>query len=135
MTLARPARRRNRQKGFECRDDGLGAVGAADETKAAQLIFVKKSDESFVVCHLNITEACSQGSNLDDQLTSGCWIGIAGIDETFEFTFHSGIRPFDNAQIIVTAGDVEELQARDNVTVTLSNAGTYPVYSSGSFEA
>jgi hypothetical protein len=43
-------------------------------------------------------------------------------------TFHSGIRPFDSAQVVVTGGDVEELQVRDNVTVTLSNAATYPVY-------
>ncbi len=63
------------------------------------------------------------------------WIELSNGSPTLEvqgddswITFHSGIRPFDSAQVIVTGGDVEELQVRDNVTVTLSDAATYPVY-------
>ena len=37
---------------------------------------------------------------------------VSGVNSWF--TNHSGIRPFDQAQVIVTGGDVEELQARDN---------------------
>ncbi|MCP4654104.1 MAG: PKD domain-containing protein, partial [bacterium] len=43
-------------------------------------------------------------------------------------TNHSGIRPYDAARIVVTGGDVEELQVRDRVTVELSDAATYPVF-------
>ena len=42
-------------------------------------------------------------------------------------TRHSGIRPFDQARVLVTGGDVEELQVRDQVSVTLTNAATYVV--------
>lgn len=42
-------------------------------------------------------------------------------------TRHSGIRPFDQARVVVTGGDVEELQVRDQVSVSLSNAATYAV--------
>jgi PKD repeat protein len=43
-------------------------------------------------------------------------------------TNHSGIRPFDATHIVITGGDVEELQVRDQVTVELSDAATYPVF-------
>jgi PKD repeat protein len=47
-------------------------------------------------------------------------------DDTW-LTNHSGIRPFDGTSIVVTGGDVEELQLRDRVTVELRDAATYPV--------
>ncbi len=48
-------------------------------------------------------------------------------DESW-LTNHSGIRPFDDTHVVVTGGDVEELQVRDRVQVELSTAGTYPVF-------
>ncbi len=43
-------------------------------------------------------------------------------------TNHSGIRPFDDTHVVVTGGDVEELQVRDRVQVELEAAGAYPVF-------
>lgn len=43
-------------------------------------------------------------------------------------TNHSGIRPYDKSRVVVTGGDVEELQANDQATVTLSDAAMYPVF-------
>ncbi len=43
-------------------------------------------------------------------------------------TNHSGIRPYDGSQVVVTGGDVEELQANDQAVVTLSGAAMYPVF-------
>ena len=51
---------------------------------------------------------------------------VSGADSWL--TNHSGIRPYDQARVIVTGGDVEELQARDQVIVTVDHAATYPVY-------
>ncbi len=48
--------------------------------------------------------------------------------QTTWLTNHSGIRPYDQTVVTVTGGDVEELQANDQVQVTLSNAATYPVF-------
>ncbi len=61
----------------------------------------------------------------DDQNNSPT-MQVSGVDTWL--TNHSGIRPFDQTIITVTGGDVEELQVRDQVSVTLSNAAAYPVY-------
>lgn len=52
-------------------------------------------------------------------------IQISG-DSTW-FTNHSGIRCYDSTTVTVTGGDVEELQANDNVNITLTNSAAYPV--------
>jgi PKD repeat protein len=43
-------------------------------------------------------------------------------------TNHSGIRPFDATNIIINGGDVEELQLRDQVTVTMNDGAAYMVF-------
>jgi len=43
-------------------------------------------------------------------------------------TNHSGIRPFDETRIVITGGDVEELQLRDRVTVEMTTAAAYMVF-------
>ncbi len=48
-------------------------------------------------------------------------------DDTW-LTNHSGIRPFDQTRIVVTGGDVEELQVRDQVEVELTDSSAYPVF-------
>lgn len=43
-------------------------------------------------------------------------------------TDHSGIRPFGDARVTVTGGDVEELQVRERAIVEVTNAAVYPVF-------
>jgi PKD repeat protein len=43
-------------------------------------------------------------------------------------TNHSGIRPYGSARVTVAGADVEELQVRDQVVVTVNHGATYPVF-------
>jgi hypothetical protein len=85
------------------------------------------SDNSKLV--VNSSTITSQGGQYWLELSNGTGPDTPTLEVsgTSLLTRHSGIRPFDQAQVIVTGGDVEELQVRDQVSVSLSNAATYAV--------
>jgi hypothetical protein len=85
------------------------------------------SDNSSLVVNNSIIT--SQGGQYWFELSNGSGPDTPTLEVNGNslLTRHSGIRPFDQARVIVTGGDVEELQVRDQVSVSLSNAATYAV--------